>query len=202
MVKKFEKVKDELLDHDYDGIQELDNELPPWWLWLFYITIIWGVIYMVHYHVLGTGPSSAEEYQQEMLAAETMYQKLQGGSEAGGGIVIGEDQVISPLKDEESLAEGKAVYNKNCIPCHGVNGEGGVGPNMTDEYWIHGATMNDMVRTIVNGVPAKGMVPWGPILNRDEIIQVASYIRTFRGTNPPNGKAPQGEKVDYSQLVN
>jgi mono/diheme cytochrome c family protein len=120
------------------------------------------------------------------------------GYRAAGGTIIGEDQVISPLTDEESLAEGKAVYDKNCTPCHGISGEGVVGTNITDEYWIHGAaTMNDMVRTIVNGVPAKGIVPWGPILRRDEIIKVASYIRTLRGTNPPNGKAPQGEKVAY-----
>jgi cytochrome c oxidase cbb3-type subunit 3 len=199
MVKKFEKVKDELLDHDYDGIQELDNELPPWWLWLFYITIIWGVVYMIYYHVLGTGPSSAEEYQMEMVRAAEMYQ--QPGGDAAGAV---EQEVIkvAALTDEQSLAEGKTIYTKNCVPCHGNNGEGTVGPNLTDDYWIHGAAMQDMVITITNGVPAKGMISWAPILTPEEIVKVASYIRTLHGTNPPNPKAPEGEKVDYSQLKN
>lgn len=197
MVKKFEKVKDELLDHDYDGIQELDNELPPWWLWLFYITIIFGVIYMIHYHVLGTGPSSAEEYQQEMAAAQALY----GSRTPGAAGLAGETaEKIEPLTDEQSLAEGKAIFEKNCFPCHGMHGEGGVGPNLTDEYWIHGARMGDLVRTITSGVPAKGMVPWGPILKEDGVKKVASYVITLRGTNPPNAKAPQGEKVDYSEM--
>ena len=199
MVKKFEKVKDELLEHEYDGIQELDNELPPWWLWLFYITIIWSVIYLIHFHVLGTGASQDEEYQQEMIAAQAMYQRPAGGTTTST-LLADENEKISPLTDDQSLAEGKIVYDKNCIPCHGKNGEGGVGPNMTDEYWIHGATMNDMVRTIINGVPAKGMIPWGPVLKEDEILKVASFLKTFRGTNPPNAKAPEGEKIDYSLL--
>ena len=198
MVKKFEKVKDELLDHDYDGIQELDNELPPWWLWLFYITIIWAVVYMVYYHVLGTGPSSAEEYQMEMARTETRYQQ-QGGETGAAGQ---EETKLTALTDEQSLAEGKTIFTKNCVPCHGNNGEGTVGPNLTDDYWIHGATMKDMVNTITNGVPAKGMIAWIPVLTPDEIVKVASYIRTLHGTNPPDAKAPEGEKVDYSQLEN
>lgn len=196
MVKKFEKVKDELLDHDYDGIQELDNELPPWWLWLFYITIIWAVVYMIYFHVLGTGPSSAEEYRAEIQAAQMKYSQPSGGETAG----VTADQNIVALTDEQSLAEGKAIFDKNCVPCHGPDGGGTVGPNLTDDYWIHGGSMKDMVKTITNGVPAKGMIAWGPILKPDEIVTVASYVRSLHGTNPPTGKAPEGEKVDYSKI--
>jgi cytochrome c oxidase cbb3-type subunit 3 len=199
MVKKFEKVKDELLDHEYDGIQELDNELPPWWLWLFYITIIWSVVYMVYYHVLGTGPSSAEEYQMELARAETMYQ--QPGGDAAASVEGQESaQKIVALTDAQSLEEGMTIFGKNCVPCHGTAGEGTIGPNLTDDYWIHGATMKDMVNTITNGIPAKGMISWAPVLEPDEIVKVASYIRSLHNTNPPNAKAPEGEKVDYSQL--
>lgn len=200
MVKKFEKVKDELLDHNYDGIQELDNELPPWWLWLFYITIIWSVVYMIYFHVLGTGPSSAEEYQAEVHAAQMKYSQPSGNATAGTTTGQEGGQKIAALADAQSLAEGKAIFDKNCVPCHGPDGGGTVGPNLTDDYWIHGGSMNDMVKTIVNGVPAKGMISWEPVLKPDEIVKVASYIRSLHGTNPPNPKAPEGEKVDYSQV--
>ena len=193
MVKKIEKVKDELLDHDFDGIQELDNELPPWWLMLFYITIIWSVVYLLYYHVLGIGPSSAEEYQQEMARAEQLYGKQQQG---GGATAAVMDEDLKPLTDQAALAAGKAIYTKNCVACHGPNGEGGIGPNLTDEYWIHGGSFKDIVHTITVGVPQKGMVPWGPVLKKDEIIQVASYVWSLYGTNPPNAKAPEGEKYD------
>lgn len=192
MVKKIEKVKDELLDHDFDGIQELDNELPPWWLMLFYITIIWSVVYLLYYHVLGIGPSSIEEYQQEMARAEKLY----GSQKSGGTAAAIPEEDLKPLTDKASLEAGKAVYTKNCVACHGPNGEGGIGPNLTDEYWIHGGSFKDIVHTITVGVPQKGMVPWGPVLKKDEILQVASYVWSLYGTNPPNAKAPEGEKYD------
>ena len=103
---------------------------------------------------------------------------------------------IKALKDPASLAEGKEIFVKNCVSCHGVHGEGGIGPNMTDDYWIHGAKLGQMVHTITVGVPAKGMIPWRGTLKEDQIIKVASYLRTLRGTNPPNAKAPQGELVE------
>ncbi len=190
MVKKIEKVKDELLDHDFDGIQELDNELPPWWLMLFYITIIWSVVYLLYYHVLGIGPSSIEEYQQEMARAEKLYGSQQSGGEAAA---IPEEE-LKPLTDQASLEAGKAIFQKNCVACHGPDGGGGIGPNLTDEYWIHGGSFKDIVHTITVGVPQKGMVPWGPVLKKDEILQVASYVWSLYGTQPSNPKAPEGEK--------
>ncbi len=186
MVKKVKKVKDELLDHDFDGIQELDNELPPWWLPMFYVTLVWSVAYLIYYHVLGIGPSSLEEYQAEMARAAQMYRQPAPQTPAA--------TVLEPRMDEASLREGKAIYDKNCIPCHGKLGEGLIGPNLTDDYWIHGGRFEDVVRTITNGVPAKGMIAWKTVLKPEDIVKVASYVESLRGTNPPNAKAPEGEK--------
>lgn len=189
-----QKVKDELLEHDYDGIQELDNDLPPWWLYLFYFTIIFSVGYMAYYHVLGWGELQEAEYQSEMRAAEVRY----GGGKTPEVAEGGKAPVAIPMEaftDDTNLASGKEVYMTHCMPCHGVNGEGTVGPNMTDEYWVHGGTMKDIVNTINVGVPAKGMISWKPVLNPLQIKQVSSYILSLQGTNPPNPKAPEGEKV-------
>jgi len=202
MVKKPVKVKDELMEHDFDGIQELDNELPPWWLWLFYITIFWGLGYLVYYHVLQVGDSSKEQYLKEMALAAEMQRQTPGGGMAGAAVAgqEGEAAEVAALKDEQSLAQGKEIYQKNCTPCHAPDGGGTVGPNLTDEYWIHGARTGDVVNTIVNGVPVKGMISWAPILKPDEILQVASYVISLRGTTPASPKAPEGQKVDYSGI--
>ena len=185
------RIKDELLEHDYDGIQELDNDLPPWWLYLFYITIAWSVVYLLHYHVLGTGDLQEAEYLAEMQAAEKKQQELRLERAREGAAAA----LTTQLSDEASLASGKAVYTQHCLACHGAFGEGGVGPNMTDEYWIHGGNMTDVVNTILDGVPAKGMISWRPILKPQEVTEVASYILSLQGTNPANAKAPEGEKA-------
>lgn len=198
MVKKPAKVKDELMEHDFDGIQELDNELPPWWLWLFYITIFWGLGYLVYYHVLQVGDSSKEQYLNEMAVAAEMQRQTPGGGMVAGK--EGEAAEITALKDEQSLAQGKEIFQKNCIPCHAPDGGGTVGPNLTDEYWIHGARTGDVVQIITAGVPAKGMISWAPILKADEILQVASYVISLRGSTPAAPKAPEGQKVDYSGI--
>jgi len=187
MVKKIEKVKDELLEHNFDGIQELDNELPPWWLILFYISIIFGVIYMLYFHVFAVGPSSEEEYLNEMAKAEELYKK---------SAPSGEVQGVAALTDEKNLAEGKTIFETSCFPCHGKLGEGGIGPNLTDKYWIHGGHFDEIVYTITNGAKEKGMIAWNTQLNSEQILQVASYVVTLQGTNPPNAKAPQGELDD------
>ncbi len=189
MAKK--KMKDELMDHDFDGIQELDNFLPPWWLYLFYFTIIWGIGYFLYYHVLEMGPLQEEEYALEMKQAEMQYGAPAAPTTPGAG-----EAALTPLTDEASIASGKAIFLERCMPCHGQFGEGGIGPNLTDKYWLHGGKYSDIVNTITNGVPAKGMIAWGPVLKPEEIQQVASYILTLQGTNPPNAKAPQGELVE------
>lgn len=192
------KVKDELLDHNFDGIQELDNELPPWWLYLFYFTIAFSVVYLLYYHVLGIGDLSIAEYEKEMKAAEMKYAGAvtPEGPQAGAPT---EAAAMSPLTDEASIAQGKEIFATNCTPCHGQHGEGVIGPNLTDDYWIHGkGQFSDIVQVVTNGVPAKGMISWGPVLGKEKILKVASYVMTLHGTNPPNPKAPEGQKVEYS----
>jgi mono/diheme cytochrome c family protein len=287
MAKK--NIDDLLMDHDYDGIRELDNDLPPWWLWLFYITIIWSFIYLVHYHVIGTGDSSEVEYLKEMdpnweesmakagfsieyrsplynsgddltpltrvqqaLAQEKEEARLLAEKNAMGEVNVsisdisfneiimaamsaatpedleklqtafpeiwdayqkggseGQTQAattdveelevdLEPLTDSASLASGESIYFANCVTCHGKLGEGGIGPNFTDDYFIHGHTIGNMVTVINTGVPAKGMISWRAILKDQQILEVASYIQTLIGTNPPNAKAPQGEKVEIA----
>lgn len=181
--------KDVLLDHNYDGIQELDNSLPPWWLAMFYITIAIGVVYMGYYHLGGNGLSSAEEYELSMVQAEEEIKAYR----ASLGETIDETNV-TVLTDPSALDLGKTLYNANCVACHGIAGEGGVGPNLTDEYWIHGGDIQSIFSTIKYGVVEKGMISWKSQLRPADMQKISSYILTFQGTNPPNGKKPQGEK--------
>lgn len=170
-----------LLDHEYDGIQELDNKLPRWWVWLFNLSIVFGVIYMIYYHVLAKGKLMAAEYQTEMAAGELIKAKAVAEFEA---------RMVSlqPSADAAALADGKDTFLKLCAPCHRPDGGGLVGPNLTDDYWIHGSNFVDNLKIIWNGVPSKGMVTWKGVLKPTTIHNVASYIYTLRGTHPKNPK--------------
>ncbi len=179
-----------MLEHDYDGIKELDNHLPPWWLGMFYGAIIFAVVYMFHYHVWGTGPLSGEEYEIAMNEAKTAKAEK---SAAGGGTELDENNV-SQLSDAAALTLGKTIYEGNCAVCHGNAGEGGVGPNLTDEFWLHGGSVGNVFSTIKYGVPEKGMIAWQATLKPVDIQSVSSYILSMQGSNPPNAKAAQGEK--------
>ena len=214
-----------LLDHNYDGIQELDNKLPPWWLNLFYFTIIWGVLYLLYYHVLGIGDLQIAEYNKSMdpnwqpttsqssalpeyrspmagPGAESPQPAAKpGGDKEPAAAAAREEKKEEPvvtyeqITDPTRLENGKKNFLKNCAACHGQKGEGIIGPNLTDNYWLHGdGTFNAVVHVIQNGVPAKGMIAWKPVLPEKDLLEIASYVMTLRGTNPPNGKAPQGEK--------
>jgi len=189
-VAKFEKDEltgDILLSgHDYDGIKELDNRLPRWWLWLFYITIAFAAVYFVRYHLLHTAPLQDQEYQDEVAAASQLYK------DAGNAGQV-DLSTLTALTDPASLEAGSAIFVKNCVVCHLSKGEGLVGPNLTDDYWIHGCSVADIYTLITNGVPEKGMISWKTQLSPDQIRQVTSYIITLHGTNPPNPKAPQGD---------
>jgi len=194
------KKHDELLDHDYDGIKEFDNPLPQWWLWLFYGSILFALVYFP-YIVLGFGPTSIEEYQSELAAAKAAAPAAAavpmapaapgappaGGAPAGGGLE----------GNKAAIAAGKEIFTTNCVPCHGPQGQGVIGPNLTDDYWLHGNKYAEIVRTITNGVPDKGMIAWKATLNPEKIEQVAAYVMTLHGTNPPNPKPPQGDKYKY-----
>lgn len=167
--------------HIYDGIQEMDNGMPRWLSAIFYVTIIFSIIYLLNYEVFKWSPSSAEEYNIEVAEANIKYNLS--------------DKVkikIEALKDKDALDVGLAIYQKNCSVCHGKLGEGGVGPNLTDNYWLHGGSIENIFNVIRSGVPEKGMIAWKAQLKDEQILQVASYITTLKGTNPPNGKAPQG----------
>lgn len=298
------KKKDILLEHEYDGIQELDNDLPGWWLGLFYITIAIAVVYFAYYHLTNMGPLQAEEYElaidpeykserqaigsgllyhspyfssdadltprqkallaleagpdglfaqhmsdylneydadegttfsetfetyvgpkasSELLIMEAMLRadenqrsKLQkvfpdlwARASSGGATLTTADlastpsaetsttAVIAALSSESDLNSGLDIFTKNCVSCHMASGGGGIGPNLTDDFWIHGAGMNNLVNIINTGVPSKGMITWRGVLKEKEIQQVASFILTLHGTNPSNPKSPQGDKVEY-----
>jgi len=175
-----------LLDHEADGIRELDNKLPRWWVWLFYLTIMFAAVYMVYYHVLGSGNLMASEYAQEMKVGDVLKGAAMTKFEAG---IL----TLQPSNDPEPLANGKKTFGTLCAPCHRPDGGGLVGPNLTDDYWIHGSNFADNVTTIWNGVPAKGMITWKNMLKPNEIHDVASYIYTLRGTHPPKPKPPENQ---------
>lgn len=183
------KEQDILLDHDYDGIQELDNNLPPWWKWGFYITIIAAVIYMLAYHVTGTGKLQAEEFADELaVAAKQKEERMKNSAEN-----ITEENVTA-LVDAAEIAKGKDIYEKNCSACHMADGGGMVGPNLTDNYWLHGGGVKNIFKTITYGVPAKGMISWQAQLSPKQIQEVTSFIMTLHGTKPAAPKEPQGEE--------
>jgi cytochrome c oxidase cbb3-type subunit 3 len=186
-----EKEESILLDHNYDGIKELDNHLPPWWKWLFYFTIVWGIVYLLVYHVFDAQPLMIEEYDIAMEDARIAKEAMM----AVAGNNIDENNVeFSDAADV--MANGKAIYDRECVACHAPEGQGLIGPNFTDNYWIHGGSINDLFATIKYGVPQKGMISWQSKLTPSDMRDVSSYILTFVGTtpqNPPAPKAAEGE---------
>ncbi|MFN3202694.1 MAG: cbb3-type cytochrome c oxidase N-terminal domain-containing protein [Bradymonadia bacterium] len=180
-------VTDELLDHDYDGIREYDNPLPRWWLYMFYITIAFAIAY-VGYFILGPGPDSRTEYEMEMAAAAVMYPDEDPASNI--------ELLTAALGNPKFIGEGKGIFATNCAACHGPDGGGIVGPNLTDDFWLHGkGDIAGVVRVVADGVPEKGMIAWKKQLKVKEMVAVSAYIMSLRGTTPANPKAPQGEKM-------
>jgi len=168
-------------NHEADGIRELDNLLPRWWVWLFYLTTIFAFVYMGYYHVFKRGDLQAAEYRKEARRGDEIKNAALTKFESGIG-------TLAPDSDKVVLAKGQQVFLQMCAPCHRPDGGGLVGPNICDDYWIHGSNYVDTIKTIVNGVPEKGMITWRGLLKPNEIQAVASYIYTFRGTKPPNPK--------------
>ncbi|MBT8320936.1 MAG: c-type cytochrome [Eudoraea sp.] len=177
-----------ILDHNYDGIKELDNKLPPWWIYLFYATIIFGVVYLVRFHIAGDY-DQALEYEQEVAAAQLAIEEYKKTAKD-----LVDASSVELLTDASDLNAGKAIFETNCAVCHMSDGGGGIGPNLTDEYWILGGGIKNVFSTISEGGRAgKGMVPWKQSLKPSEIAQVGSYLLTFVGTTPANPKAAEGE---------
>jgi cytochrome c oxidase cbb3-type subunit 3 len=173
-----------LLDHDADGIKELDNNLPRWWVWLFYITIAFAFAYMGYHHGARSGSMQAAEYDAEFRAGEAVKQAALARFESGL-------DDLRPISDAGALTNGLKTYITLCAPCHRPDGGGLVGPNLCDDHWLHGSNYVDSVRIIINGVPEKGMLSWRGVLKPSEIQEVASYIYTLRGSNPPDPKPPE-----------
>ncbi len=184
-----------LLDHSYDGIKELDNNLPPWWKYGFYVTIVVAVVYLLNYHVLGTGDSQLKEYENELATAKLEIDEYMKNSANNV-----DESTVKLLTDASDIAAGKDLFLASCAACHGRAGEGGVGPNFTDEYWLH-RSIQDVFKSIKYGWVEKGMKSWKEDLSPMQIAQVASYIKSLKGTNPPNAKAPQGDLYKEGTIV-
>jgi len=188
-LKPMSEEKTILIEHDYDGIQELDNPTPAWFMWLFYGTITFALCYLLIYHVFGVGQLQYDEYKTEMVQADLAKKAYL--SKAANRV---DENTVKLVSDPGVLASGKTIFKQTCAPCHGDNAQGNVGPNLTDDYWLHGGKINDIFKTIKYGVAAKGMPTWEKQLSPKQIADVANYIKSLKGSNPANAKAPQGEK--------
>ena len=186
--KPIEEEGEIILDHNYDGIKELDNSLPPWWLYGFYATIIFAAVYMLRYHVFD-GPSQLNEFETEMAEAKAAVEEYRKTAKNFVDV-----NTVEMLTDVADLSAGKAIWDTKCAICHLPDGGGSIGPNMTDEYWILGGGIKNVFRTISEGGrDGMGMVPWKLQLKPLEMAQVASYVLTLQGTTPAAPKAPEGE---------
>ena len=188
-LKPLSEEKDIMLDHQFDGISELDNPTPAWFMWLFYSTIAIAFVYMMYFHVLDYGKMQEEEYEIEMAAAKAEREVFLATS--ANNI---DENSVKDSKEADVINDGRSVYAANCVACHGDKGQGSVGPNLTDVYWIHGGKIGSVFKTIKYGVPEKGMISWQKTLTPKQIANVSNYIISLKGTNPANGKVPQGDK--------
>ncbi|MEM9929774.1 MAG: cbb3-type cytochrome c oxidase N-terminal domain-containing protein [Bacteroidota bacterium] len=180
--------EDIMLDHNYDGVRELDNNLPPWWKGVFYLSIAFAPFYLYFNHFADDATSSQERYVLEMEQAEDEVKAYLATQKNAV-----DETNVTLLADADALSNGSIIYKSKCAVCHGQVGEGGIGPNLTDAYWLHGGSIADVFRTIKHGVPEKGMIAWKNDLRPRDMQEVASFIKSMEGTNPPNGKEPQGE---------
>lgn len=178
------------MGHDYDGIRELDNKLPFWWQAIFYLTIIFSFGYWAYYHVLDIGPDQWQRYEAELARAEA-----DAASRSAGKAELSDELLLAYSQDSAKVGAGQADYTTFCVPCHGANGEGGIGPNLTDPYWIHGAKPMEIHKIVSEGVATAGMPAWKSVLGDTRVEQVVAYVLTLKGKNVP-GKEPQGEKVE------
>ena len=186
----FKPMKEEAsidLGHDYDGIRELDNRLPPWWIYGFYLTIFVACIYLWRYHVSHSAPLSKEEYTISVQNAE--IEKQEYLKHAANSV---DENTVKLLTSADDLEAGKKVFTTICAACHRADGGGAAGPNLTDDYWLHGGTIKDVFKTIKYGWPEKGMKSWKDDYTPSQIAQIASYVKSLHGSNPASPKAPQG----------
>jgi cytochrome c oxidase cbb3-type subunit 3 len=181
---------DRLILHDYDGIQEYDNPLPSWWSGIFVATILFAIAYWFWFHGGGPGTSERAQFAQDWRE----YQTWKTEAEAKATIVVTEESLATMAHDPTVLEKGAALFAQSCVGCHMADGSGQVGPNLTDDYQIHGVGRADLYATIRDGVPSKGMIAWGATMQPRDMASVAAYVASLRGTNKP-GKGPEGGKV-------
>ena len=186
-----ENKPDHLLEHSYDGIQEFDNPMPRWWVYLFWATIIFSILYFLNVPGFGIGKGRIADYNRDMAASAAADAKRKAAEPAGAS----GEQLAAMTKDASVIALGKQVFGQNCAACHRADAGGQIGPNLTDDYWLHGGTLERIHKTVADGVLEKGMPPWGKVLKPNQLDAVAAYVYTLHGTNPPNPKAPQGGLV-------
>jgi cytochrome c oxidase cbb3-type subunit 3 len=187
--KAIEEEQEIILDHNYDGIKELDNALPPWWVYMFYATIVFAVVYLVRFQVMD-GDTPAMEYEKAVAQARLEINKFKS---TAPDLITAENVIL--LTDDSDLKRGRAIFNINCASCHLVDGGGSIGPNLTDEYWILGGGIKNVFTTISNGGRSgKGMIAWNKTLKPADMAKVSSYLLSMQGTTPAKAKEPQGEK--------
>jgi cytochrome c oxidase cbb3-type subunit 3 len=183
---------DRLLDHQYDEIQEFDNPLPTWWSLILWVTIVWAVVYWLNVIPgVGTGRGRQANYEADMAAAQEKY----GSPEQQAAASVDVSRMDAALADPAQVAAGKATFVTTCAACHEKDGGGNIGPNLTDDFWIHGNTHRSILATVTNGVPDKGMPTWSAVLKPGQIAQVSAYVAILHGTKPAKAKPPQGDKL-------
>ena len=181
--------RDRLLHHSYDGIQEYDNPMPRWWVTIFWLTIVFAILYALNVPGIGTGKGRIADYEADMAAAELARQQM-----GPAGAPTAED--LAALAAQPAvIAEGKQVFVTYCAACHREDGGGLIGPNLTDDSWIHGGTLPEIHRTIDEGVLAKGMPNWGKVLRPEQVNAATAYVHSISGTNPPNPRPPEGTRI-------
>ena len=177
-----------ILDHNYDGIKELDNNLPPWWIYGFYASIVFAAVYLLRYHVF-SGPSQIDELETELADARIAIETYKKTAKN-----LVDINTVTQLTEAADLSAGKTIFETNCVACHMADGGGGIGPNLTDPNWILGGDIKSVFKTVSEGGRSgKGMIAWKQQLKPLEIAQVSSYVLTFEGTTPANPKAPEGD---------
>lgn len=182
--------QDELREHNFDGIQEYDNDLPRWWVWLFVVTVLYGVAYPFVYG-FPNGDFASQTIDQEVAA----HRASRAASQPAALSAASDAELLNIAAKAEVVQKGALVFATRCLVCHGDKGQGLIGPNLTDDYWIHGGNIGAIKNVVLNGVLEKGMLAWKDQLKADEIDSVVSFVWSIRGSNPPNPKEPQGDKV-------
>lgn len=180
--------KERLLEHEYDGIKEYDNPTPRWWTWIFWVSVVFSIVYVVDPRQTFAGPGREEEYKAQLQAAEARWPKPAGGIDAAA--------LAALAADPNAIALGKTTFGSYCASCHRADGGGLIGPNLTDDYWLHGGKLTDIHKTITEGVLAKGMPPWQKLLKPEQINAVTAYVASLHDSHPKDAKAPEGTKVE------